>query len=150
MKTTDGHFDLSSPEALFKKATADYLDFFEKPDSWLLFNLLATLSHLLEWICPEADGKQPKPSYARGTPQQVFYNHMWNQSDYRTIRSLCNNSKHFHYKPKGPKTAVINGSRAGLFRSGDSLSQTYFLVDRTDIRDILMPVFQRYKKYFGA
>lgn len=150
MNTTNGHFDLNSPEALFKKAVSDYFEFFESPNSWVLFNVLATFNHLLEWICPEANGRPPRPSFAHGTPQQIFYYQMWNQSDFQTIRALCNNSKHFHHKPQGPITSVIEGARAGLSRTGDSLGQTYFIVDGTDMRDILMAVYQFYKQYFGT
>lgn len=148
MKTTAGHFDLNTPEALFKKASNDYFEFFKKPNSWTLFNLLATFNHLVEWICPEAKGKSPKASYAHGTPQQKFYDQLWSKPEFRVIRSLCNNSKHFHHKPTEPNTDVINGARAGRARAGDSISQTYYIVDGTDIRDILITVYQSYKKYF--
>jgi len=148
MNTANGHFDLNTPEALFKKANSDYLSFFDNPNSWVLFNLLATFSHLLEWICPEAKGKPPKPTFAQGTPEQVFYYQMWNRTDYSTIRALCNKSKHFHHKPSSPNASVVNGARAGLTRAGDSLGQTYFIVDGTDISDVLMSVYISYKNFF--
>ena len=149
MITANGHFDLNTPQALFQKAHSDYIDFFDSPNSCVLFNLLATFSHLLEWICPEAKGKPPKPSFAKGTPEQVFYYRLWNNPDYSTVRALCKKSKHLHHRSSSPNTSVINGARSGLARAGDSLSQTYFIVDGTDIRDVLMSVYMSYKQFFG-
>jgi hypothetical protein len=73
---------------------------------------------------------------------------MWYRADYKQIRALCNNSKHFHHKLNGPTTSVIVGARAGLLRAGDSLGQTYFIVDGMDVRDILMDVYRSFKLYF--
>jgi hypothetical protein len=73
MITDRGHFDLSTPEQLYEKAVHDYLEFFDTPDSWALFNVLTSFNHLLEWICPEAKGNEPKGEYSAGTRQQQFY-----------------------------------------------------------------------------
>ena len=148
MTNTTGHFDLSTPEALYDKAVHDYSKFFKSPDSWSLFNLLTTFTHLLEWICPEAKGKQPDICFVSGTKQQQFYYQMWNRNDYKLIRALCNNSKHFNHKTNGPTTSVIKGARAGLLCAGDSLGQEYFIVDGKDIREMFVGIYRAYKQYF--
>lgn len=143
-----GHFDLCTAEDLYKKAVHDYLHFFYQPNSWTLFNLLAAFTHLLEWICPEANGKPPRPEYAQGTYQQQFYFKQWNQDSYQKIRLLCNNSKHFQSRKDGPITSVVEGSEVGLLQTGDSLNQTYYTVNGEDIRDILVDVYKSFKEYF--
>jgi hypothetical protein len=148
MNISHGHFDLITAEALYDKATHDYLIFFDKPDSWALFDVLASFTHLLEWICPEANGKEPVLAFASGTREQQFYYQMWNRTSYKQIRALCNNSKHFHHKRKGPTTSVIVGATVGLARAGDALGQTYFMVDGKDIRAVLMDVYIFFKQYF--
>jgi hypothetical protein len=145
-----GHFDLDSPEALFAKVTEDYSSFFNQPNSSMLFNLIAGLYHLAEWICPERGGKEPASSFEKGTPEQQFYWTMWHREDWQLMRELCNRAKHFNARKVETKTDVIKGARAGLMRAGDSLGQTYFTVDGADIRDTLMSVFKEYKTFFQA
>ncbi|WP_054698601.1 hypothetical protein [Geotalea toluenoxydans] len=115
-----------------------------------LWDVLTCFNHLLEWICPEAHGREPAAKFKDGTRTQRFYYRLWNSTDYKNIKDLCNNLKHFHHKASGPDISIEKGAKAGLLRAGDSLSQTYFLSDHEDVRVILMAVYREYKGYFDG
>lgn len=68
-------------------------------------------------------------------------------AEYKAIRSICNNTKHF-YKKSASETEIISGVRAGIARTSDSLGQLYFLVDKVDIRTHLSIVYEIYMCHF--
>ena len=68
--------------------------------------------------------------------------------EYQILRELCNHAKHLSNPKVVGRTKVLEGFRAGLGRAGDSLSVAHFMVDGMDIRDVLLPVYEKYRAYF--
>ncbi|MBX6952727.1 hypothetical protein EX227_02810 [Providencia rettgeri] len=133
-----GIFEVTTSEDMFHHFSAKYQLFISAPSTSTLLDVLFPCSHLKEWI--EKDGQ--KNERTELTLQQLD-----DSAEYKVIRSMCNNTKHF-YKKSAPETKIISGARAGIARAGDSLGQDYFLVDEVDIRNHLSAVYEIYMRHF--
>jgi hypothetical protein len=148
-----GIYSYDSPKKLFKKRMRDYTSFCLNPSEDGLFNKIFPLYHLREWICPGKNvhkkiQSKSKIDYTREEELYVTLHHM---REYKVIRSLCNNAKHFEYKPDdlNGRMDVLYGARVDLMQAGDLLSITHFTVDSIEVRTIFGPVYMAYYKYFN-
>lgn len=110
-----GFFNLKSPSDLFNKAKWDYKQFLNNrsgdESDYALFNLVATLTHLREWIYPH--GYQNLDQ----SKESIFFEKLFNDSDFKDIQSMCNSGKHFQ---SNFKMTHLTGFRAGS-RAGEPL-----------------------------
>lgn len=143
-----GFFGLNGPDALFKKAQNDMVEFHESPNEWNLFNLLCTLNHLRDWICPGGWKSYRDITEVAWTPAQRFHRQLHDDDDFIIVRDLCNNAKHFIDAGVGTRTRTIDGARAGLLRAGDRLDQRYYLVDGKDLRIHIFGLMSKYCHFF--
>lgn len=138
MQKKNGLFELKTPYDLFSKAKYDLKIFFKKPDNYSLFNLICTLNHLKEWT------EKDKAHKHKGK----FCRELANNPDYKIVKELCNNAKHFYDNGIGLRSKSFNGFTSGFSGAGDSLGQINYTVDGQDIRDIISRVFNKYKNFF--
>jgi hypothetical protein len=149
-----GLYAYNSARKLFEKLIRDFTAFGANPSDDGLFAVIFTLYHLREWICPGEDAHKRirnKPQLQRSREERLYAT-LHDMEEYKVVRALCNNAKHFEGRDGNldDRTDKISGARAGMMRAGDSLSVTHFTVDGMEIRTILAPVFMIYFKYFQS
>ena len=145
----NGLFELKTSNDLFKKSQKDYESFCNDPNDYDLFNLLATLNHMREWICPAGYDSYKNKKESNYTPEEKVHSQLFQNKNYKIIKELCNNSKHFNDSGIGKKTEILNGFITGFNRCGDRIGQRNYLVKDKDLRDIVSEVFSIYKEYFA-
>lgn len=118
---SDGLYDLRSARDLFGKAQRDAAALQNEQTDDTLFNLLCTLKHLRDWICPGGHASYVGRSPSLWTPAEKFHDALHHDPSYNVVRDLCNNAKHFTDSGIGAKTSTIDGFIAGLSQCGDSL-----------------------------
>lgn len=133
-----GLFGLRKPSDLFCKAQKDVKDFFEAPTDYALFNLVCTLNHLRDWI--EKNGSTYE--------DKIFCSELDGNPDFKIIKALCNNAKHFSDRGIMKRSDMFIGFICGFNGAGDRLDQKNYTVDGYDIRNIVSRVFTKYKEYF--
>ena len=139
----NGFFRLKTPYDLFCKVKCDFEDYCKNPNDYSLFNLLCGLNHLREWI------EKYQNNHKFDSKPQFFVSKLLNDSDYKVIKELCNNAKHFKdLKGIGQRSNCFEGFRTGFSRAGDRLGQMNNTVDGKDIRDVVFNIYKKYKKYF--
>lgn len=144
----NGLFELEKAKDLFNKARHDYELFHSDPNDYALFNLLTTLNHLREWICPGGYKSYKGKKGKLFTPEERVHHNLYHDKNYQVVNELCNNSKHFTDSGIGAKTEVQHGFLCDISCFGDSFDHRNYLVDNKDLRDILEEVLKIYKKYF--
>ena len=80
---------------------------------------------------------------------EEFFLKMYELDSFKTIQALCNRGKHHITRDIKNQTSKLNGLRAGLGRVGDSLNQTYFLIDGVDSRDYFIELLNKYNHWFS-
>lgn len=147
-----GLFSTGDAGAMFEHLKNKWVNFHNHPTEEGLIDTLFPMYHLREWIYQGKKSDYSGKADDELSREEALNKTLWALPEYLVIKSLCNHSKHYMCDPdKNPEhvTVEIKGARAGLMKCGDSLSESYFLVDGRDIRDILMPVYKVYYEYFG-
>lgn len=145
----NGLFELNIPEDLFKKAQQDYESFCDNPNDYDLFNLLTTITHLRDWICPSGYNSYKNKIKSIYTKEEKIHSKLYENKNFKIIKELCNNSKHFNDSGIGVETEILNGFICDFSVCGDRLGQRNYLVEGQDLRDILNDVFFVYNEYFA-
>lgn len=143
----EGLFTLRSPENLYEKAKRDFAAFHRDQTADNLFNLLCTLNHLREWICPTSHQEYERRSPDSWSPEEHLHHDLWEDPDFQVVRDLCNNAKHFRDKSGiGAESETVHGFFPGLSFPGDSLP--YYFARNKELRGVLDDVFAKYESYF--
>lgn len=140
---------LKSSEDLFGFIEKIYSEYCSAPTETQFLALIFFLNHLRDWISGGIGWEKIKdiPENQRSAGQ-IFYEEIYNIPEFRNILNpLCNGIKHFKIEIV---TEPISGFRAGMGRSGDSLSSKYFLINGTDSRNVFEKVLQKYRDYFSS
>lgn len=130
-------FELQSYKDLFTKAQHDFSRMEKIVNSYDLFNYLATINSLHDWVLHEAKYDCPRPA----------------GGELDLIRRLCNRSKHFEKKPSHPSTTVQTGYGMGRYGVGlYSVNEPSYKVTRDDgteisILDLCKSALQIWKKH---
>lgn len=143
-----GLYNLKTAGDLYGKLKFDYENFSREPDDYKLFNLLATLCHLREWICPEGHSSYKNIDTSKHTNEQKVHLELYDDPNYKIIAELCNRSKHFNEEKNLGEVTILDNPLCGLATCGDSLGQKYYFVEGTDLRRMIQRFFLIYKKYF--
>ena len=144
-------FELAHASDLFEEAQAAFAEYCREPSSRLLLFVLFSLNHLREWIA-EASYKELEKKRKNGSallPNEEFYLEIEQLEEFRTIRELCNRSKHHSVKFGGGCTSVTHGLTVDG-NCNDSLGQVYYRIDGVDSRRVFLPVFLAYYQWFAA
>lgn len=143
-----GVFLIKSPENLYDRLNRKLVAFNAHPSDDGIFDVLFPLYHLREWICPK--GKERIQKHDRGkSREEILYSNLHFLNEYKIIRDLCNNAKHFQIVCDRDYT-TFEGLRAGYGCAGDALNITHYVVDGMEIRRIFAIVFNVYKSYFES
>lgn len=122
------------------------MEFNARPSVEGAFDVLFPLYHLREWICPKGKESVQKHDEDKSR-EEILYSSLHFLNEYKIIRDLCNNAKHFQIT-SDRDYMILDGLRAGYGRAGDAINITHYIVDGIEIRDIFMIVFNVYKSYF--
>jgi len=111
-----------SPITLFEKLKKDFTDFYADPSEEGIYDVIFPLYHLREWICPGSYEAYKNKDEDTLTREEYLHKPLHEMKEYKVVRSLCNNAKHFNPDPKhiDIDTSVLEGARYGLARCGDS------------------------------
>ncbi|NBD20965.1 hypothetical protein GTZ97_09815 [Aquabacterium fontiphilum] len=141
-------FELESPLDLFKEVQKAIVEYDHEPTSRVLLFLLFSLNHLREWIAGSSHEAMEKKraTGAALLPQEQLYFDIGALEEFRTIKSLCNRSKHHNVK-RGGSTSVTRGMTCDS-PCTDSLGQVYYRIDGVDSREIFYPVMRKYYEWF--
>ena len=113
----------------------------------LLFFLIMGLNHLREWIAPGYRHEQEPTNR-----DQCFYREIHKDEDFKTIRELCNRTKHFQ-PGSGRRTTYDSGlpidewSDINSVLNFDEGPPSEFFVDGTDVSAVLGRVLARYEEH---
>lgn len=143
-----GFFELRTSNDLYQKAKSEYEKFCKNPNDYEIFNLITSLYHLREWICPVKYDSFKHKNKSEYTREELIYSNLHENENYEIIRLLCNNSKHFNDREISERTEISCGFEFGLNQFGDSFGHRNYLVDDKDLRVIIDEVFKIYDKYF--
>lgn len=137
-------FGLNSPDDFFFyiKRTVEHQAHSKEKRVNELFFIIMGLNHLREWIAPSYDYRSPAQ-----TPEQQFFNEIWELSEFKKINKLCNGTKHLSIAP--PTEAKYGLNIDDWYSIDDVLDfdngpPKQFLVDETDIEDIINAVVEFY------
>lgn len=146
---TSNFFDLSSPDIFFqvlKKAASELKESQFKSTSKLMFVVMG-LNHLREWIAPDYDCKKEAKN-----PAEKFFCKIFSLEEFKTVRALCNRSKHM----KVSKTPLFHTQCNSIdhWPEIDSVENIdlgpptdYFVGDR-DVQDIIACVIEYYETHW--
>lgn len=123
--------------------------FWQLSAALILYALLTTLNHLREWIYPAGYNSYKNKNKLKYTPEEKIHSQLYQNENYKTIKQLCNNSKHFNDSGIGKKTEILNGLITGFNGCGDRIGQRNYLVNDKNLRDMVREVFGIYKEYFA-
>jgi len=145
-----GIYSYDGPRKLFEKLVRDFTAFCKVPSEDGIFTLIFPLYHLREWICPGGHESYSKKERWTWTEEEILHNELFYLHEYKIVREICNNVKHFSDSSYGlsARTSCLDGRRAGLTRCGDSYGVTHFLINGIEVRDIFWPVYSVYFRYF--
>lgn len=156
-----GVFDLNAPEEFFQsicRVLERYKISTAKNIEDLLYVLMG-LNHLREWIAPGYNWKNPPE-----TPSQKFFNSIYETSEFKTVKALCNRTKHFELSQnKTPseyefnKTSSEHDLKIDDWPEIDSVKNfdlgpvSNYFVDGKNITNILDGLVEYYKEnYFNS
>lgn len=145
-------FDLNEPQDFFKIITEAYEEYVRHPTERNFLFLTLGLTHLREWIS-ESNRQQIQHKEKVGielTDGEIFFNDLFALPEFRVIQELCNRGKHHITSGQTAETAKVESARAGLARAGDSLGQTYFLIDGHDSRYYFETLIKKYDEWFAS
>lgn len=146
-----GLFSTGDAGAMFEHLKSKWVTFYEHPTEEGLIDTLFPMFHLREWIYQGKKKFYEGKNSSELSREEALDKKLWELPEYQVIKSLCNHSKHFRCNPDKNMihvTVEVKGARAGLTKCGDSLGESYFLVDDRDIRDIFIEVYRTYYEYF--
>ncbi len=143
-------FELKDAKDLFLEIQTAIREYHEKPNSRLFLFLVFALNHLREWIADsnyDAINAKKVSGIALNKAENFFCN-IWRLKEFKTVNGLCNRSKH-HLVSSHSKTSITQGFHCGS-PCGDSLDQTYYLIDGIDSRIIFAAVILEYYNWFKS
>ena len=147
-----GKYSINTAQKLFEKIGRDLESFYNHPSEDGIFNVIFPLYHLREWICPGGYKSNEMKPCTEPTKEERIHDLLYNYDDYKIIRELCNNIKHWNpSKLKNSidlKTYETQGFICGLASCGESLGTENFLVNGKSIRDVFSSVYKVYNDYF--
>lgn len=139
-----GFYHLKTSKDFFVKTKWDYEQFVKHRSGdrsdYYLFNLLASLTHLREWIYPQGHGNYD------GSLEAKFHEKLHNDDDFRIIREMANSGKHFNGKLK---MAIQDGFRAGS-RAGDPLDVRNYYIEDSEVLDRIERLLKKYRVFFAT
>lgn len=144
------YFGLKTDKDLFQEIQSAISEFSDRPNDRLFFFLVLGLNHLREWIAGasfDQINKKKKQGLSL-TEEEEFFVEIWDLPEFNIVNSLGNRGEHYLTKNDEQNTSIDQGAKTGLARCGDSLDQTYYLIDGRDLRDILYPVIKKYYEWF--
>lgn len=144
-----GFYSINSPNRLFERLVERFTAFNKSPSEDGIFDVVFPLYHLREWIHPSGHQSYKDKTPESFTREESLHSALHYMPEYRVIRDICNNAKHFDDNDLSIRTKVYKGARAGLMTCGDSLGVTHFLVDGVEIRKIFWLVYRMYFEYFN-
>jgi hypothetical protein len=145
-----GLYELQSARDLFKKAQRDITEFFDAPSDYALFNLLCTLTHLRDWVCPGGHGSYEGREASLLTREEGFHRKLHHDPDYKLVRELCNNAKHFNDRSGvGTSARIFHGFFVGLNYAGDYLGHRNYTVEGRDLREPVGRLMKLYHDFFA-
>lgn len=139
-------FDIHSAEELFrllKTVTNTFTSSRAKHTQDLLF-LVFGLTHLREWIAPDYS-----PEHTPVTPEELFYQHIFDLEEFKVLQGLCNRSKHMSATDKVMGT--LHSSPIDDWPDVDSVSDfdlgapSAYSVDDRDVEDVIHVVIRFYE-----
>jgi len=144
-------FDLNEPSDLYRIIHEVYREYIEHPTERNFLLLALGFVHLREWIAESshADIERKLKAGDKLSPGESFFTEMYAMPEFRTIQELSNRGKHYIVKNTGARTSKTAGLQVGLAKAGDSLDQTYFLIDGRDSRDYFIPLIHKYNEWFS-
>lgn len=140
-------FNIESPEALFRLLKQVEKRFRERKNKRVeeLLLLVFGFTHLREWIAP---GYSPENSPQ--TPEEQFYQEIFELSEFNLLRHLCNRSKHMAASRSAH--GALHGSTIDEWEDLDSVQSidrgpalAYF-VDGNDLEDVIAAVRRFYER----
>lgn len=144
-----GLFGTDTPRKLHAHLDKALRAFAEHPTEDGIFEVIFPLYHLREWTCLGGHESYRHVPEVERTPEQRLHSRLHTLEEYRVIRDLCNNAKHFEAKGALLETSVLEGLRVGYGRAGDSFGVTHFIVDGREIRKYFDAVAAEYHAYFN-
>ena len=144
--TRASHFyDIESAEQLFGllKAVAESFTSGRGRRTQDLLFLVFGLTHLREWIAPGYDPKRPP-----ATPEETFYQKIFELREFNVLRDLCIRSKHM--SPSEGVMGTLYGADIDDWPDIDSVTDfdrgppIAYSVDGDDVDDIIRAVIRFY------
>ncbi len=137
-----------SPLGMFNLMKEVIIRYYHNPSAIDFLMLVFLLNHLREQIVEGQKCEKIKniPPDKRTAGQNLFMN-LCEMPEFQIIRQLCNGSKHYKIDKQLCK---IEGFRCGLSSCDDSLSESYFLIDGEDSREMFSSVYSKYYSYFNS
>ena len=138
-------FDIQSAEQLFHllKSIANTFTSSKAKRAQDLLLLVFGLTHLREWIAPDFDPRQPPQ-----TPEQQFYQDIYELAEFKVLQSLCNRSKHMI--ATNTVMGTLHESTIDDWPDVDSVLDfdrghpTAYSVDNRDVEDVVKTVIRFY------
>jgi hypothetical protein len=128
-------FNIESADQLFNmlKTVARRLATLDEKRTEDFLLLVFGLTHLREWIAPDYDWKISAPV----TPEEHFFQDIWNFEEFEFLQALCNRSKHMCVTDQAMGTLHKS-------KSGNRVVVGYF-ADGKDIEDVIRTVIEFYE-----
>ena len=128
-------FNIESADQLFNmlKTVAGRLATSEEKRTEDFLLLVFGLTHLREWIAPDYDWKKSAPV----TPEEHFFQDIWNFDEFKFLQALCNRSKHLCVTDQA--MGVLHKSKVG------SRVVVGYFADGKDVEDVIRAVIKFYE-----
>lgn len=147
--TVDSYFELTGAKDLFDEIKRALGEYTQEPNIRLFLFIAFGLNHLREWIagCSMEEIKKKVNKEIKLNQAELFaWETIWEMPEFRVINEMCNRGKHF--APKNNRvTEVTRGFHVGG-SCGDSLDQTYYMIDGVDSRRCFYAVARVYHLWF--
>lgn len=145
-------FDLNEPKDLYRIILGTLDEYSRNPTEKDFLFLTLGLTHLREWIS-ESGQREIRAKQERGeglTDGERFFADIYEIPSFRVVQGLCNRGKHHITVGNLAVTEKVEGLRAGFGRAGDSLGQTYFMIDGQDSREYFAELIRKYNEWFDG
>jgi hypothetical protein len=138
-------FDIQSAERLFHllKSIANTFTSSKAKRTQDLLLLVFGLTHLREWIAPDFDPQHPPL-----TPEQQFYQDIYELAEFKALQGLCNRSKHMI--ATNSVMGTLHEATIDDWPDVDSVLDfdrglpTAYSVDDRDVEDVIRAVIRFY------
>ncbi len=138
-------FDIESADQLFGllKAVASNLTSTRGKRTQDLLFLVFGLTHLREWIAPAYDPKQ-----VPATPEEQFYQQIFELDEFNILRALCNRSKHMSRSESAMGAlygaTIDDWPEIDFVTDFDRGPPMAYFVDGHDVEDVIRTVIKFY------